>query len=553
MLSIKNIFYKNKLLPILLVILFSVTIFSYFQISPTLTDPDSFYHTKMALLMKDQGIIKNFPWLQYTVVTGEKYVDHHLLYHIILIPFITLFPDPLIGIKFSVIILSTLTVLTFYWLLKKLKIKPTWLYLGLLLTASPWLYRMSLAKAQPLSMIILFIGIYCLFKNRPWSLLCLSFIYVWSYGGWILLPFITIIYCLIISLSANYKDYNKFLSETFKNLFAKQKIKLILSTLSGSILGIIINPYFPQNINFYWQQIFKIGILNYGNKISVGMEWYPYNGLSLLYVLIIIMILWIFSFIWSSNQRNKSKKVFSLLFLSIIFCLATLKSGRYVEYFVPLTILAIGYSLNNFWPTVNYKSIIQKIKHSFLGPQRFILSIITIYLIIGMGFFVYFGLVRVIIDTQKNITNGFDLNKFKYSSQWLKDNTPLKSTIFHSCWDEFPALFYHNDQNNYLVGLDPTFMYNYDKNLYWQWENLVWGNPPINTDYKKNFKNNKKLDINDYNLSEIIKNNFNSSYIFLEKNRHIELDKVLNNNAKFILAYEDLEVKIYKIKNAENY
>jgi hypothetical protein len=90
-------------LSFLLIFLTSFIVFAYLQYSEAFADPDSFYHAKMALLARDQGVIKDFPWLQYTVLVNN-YTDQHFLYHVILIPFVTFF-DPLVGIKLATVFL----------------------------------------------------------------------------------------------------------------------------------------------------------------------------------------------------------------------------------------------------------------------------------------------------------------------------------------------------------------------------------------------------------------------------------------------------------------
>ena len=147
------------------------------------------------------------------------------------------------------------------------------------------------------------------------------------------------------------------------------------------------------------------------------------------------------------------------------------------------------------------------------------------------------------------MANSFSFDQFKSSSQWLIKNTPKDSIVLHGCWSEFPILFYHNDHNYYIVGLDPTFMYEYDKNLFWEWKNITFGDPPVNYDYaKKKKKLGDKLVVPEYNLAEIIKDDFSASYVFLEKERNKELNKVLEKNKDFEMVYEDEEAVVYKIQ-----
>ncbi|MBU1146057.1 hypothetical protein KKD80_00725, partial [Patescibacteria group bacterium] len=105
-------------------------------------------------------------------------------------------------------------------------------------------------------------------------------------------------------------------------------------------------------------------------------------------------------------------------------------------------------------------------------------------------------------------------------------NTPEGAIVFHNDWDDFPALFYYNTHNYYIAGLDPTFMYDYDKDLHKEWVDITTGRRP--------------------NISEIVKNDFHSEYVFVDKD-HIALENNLKSDGHFQMVYKDEEGKIYKL------
>ena len=265
--KINNWLSDHKVIAGLLLFLLAISFFGWLESAPTFSDPDSFYHTKMAVLMGEQGIIYDFPYLQFTTLkTG--FIDHHLLYHLYLVPFVKLF-SPLYGAKIGHVLLVSLSLLTLYWLLIKFKVKGAIWYIIVLLFVEPFIFRLSLIKAQPLSLIVLFIGTYLITARKHYSLALLAFVYVWSYGGWFLLLIITILYVLVESLDlaimnldkswfdrllyhqSNKKKYWSYFYTTIlvftKNIFSFKNIKLITSVLIGLILGLIINLYFLKN------------------------------------------------------------------------------------------------------------------------------------------------------------------------------------------------------------------------------------------------------------------------------------------------------------------
>ncbi|MFH1173489.1 MAG: hypothetical protein V1692_03080, partial [bacterium] len=249
-----------KYLDYLLVFLIVLIFFTWLHSDPTFGDPDAFYHVKMSLLMKDQGlVVRDFVWLPFTVLrTG--YIDHQWLYHIFLIPFVSWFP-PLIGAKIATVFFNVLMVMVFYWLLKQFKVRYAWAYTLLLLPSTPFIFRLGLVKTSALSITVLLIGFYLLSKKKNWLLAGLSFIYVWLYGGFILLPVVAFFYALGQAIAHKFKlDFKGYLA----------LLKPFLFSLSGLVLGLVINPYFPKNLYFYWVQVVEIAVVNYRQTIGVG-------------------------------------------------------------------------------------------------------------------------------------------------------------------------------------------------------------------------------------------------------------------------------------------
>ncbi|MCX6779549.1 MAG: hypothetical protein NTU97_05000 [Candidatus Magasanikbacteria bacterium] len=304
----------------------------------------------------------------------------------------------------------------------------------------------------------------------------------------------------------------------------------MLSIGGGLSLGLLINPYFPHNLLFYWQQIIQIGLVNYQNTIQVGMEWYPYDPLELLANNIFIFLLGILSFVFllykikykqqieSQNIKERFLKIFTLFIFSGILCLLTLKSQRFVEYFSPFAVLASAFLLNLLWPA-NF-SIKNKILKNFKKNTK-INAALTIYLATVFIFFFILNTLKI----QEQMTARYQWNYLQEASLWLKNNTPAGSMVFNVNWGDWPILFYHNTHNTYIIGLDPTFFYLKNKELYQEWKDVGQG----------------KIR---QNLAEKIKKDFGAQWI-LVKNSEIELLSAIRKNKNFKLRFADKDAKIY--------
>ena len=358
--QINNWLDNNKTITGLLLFLLAFIFLFWLGSAPTLADPDSFYHAKMAELISQNGVIKDFPYLPFTTLK-DGYIDHHLLYHFYLAPFVRVFP-PLVGVKIGHILLASLMLWVFYNLLNKLKVSGALWYTIFLLLIEPFIFRISLIKAQPLSLLIIFLSFYLIVNRRYFWLILLSFIYVWSYGGWFLILVMAAVYVLVSSSQAaflesrqswldkiiNFKSQQSNLlhkldgfSRSFiKNIFAVKNIKLISSVLGGLILGLVINPYWPTNLEFYWIQIVKIALVNYQGLIGVGAEWYPYKTADFfINNLLPFSLAFTALAIFLDHHKKFDVVVKYSLVLFLIFILATIKARRNIEYLGPFAVI----------------------------------------------------------------------------------------------------------------------------------------------------------------------------------------------------------------------
>jgi hypothetical protein len=66
-------------------------------------------------------------------------------------------------------------------------------------------------------------------------------------------------------------------------------------------------------------------------------------------------------------------------------------------------------------------------------------------------------------------------DSFEQASKFIASQSKPGDIVYHSSWDQFPALFYFNDQNRYVSGLDPTFLYSSNPSLYEKMTDLSYG------------------------------------------------------------------------------
>src|SRR5437870_13866988 len=170
-------------------------VFWWLQFSTTAIccgDLDGYYHIKWAQMLWQNMRAKHFfppsfIWLPLTSLNPHNYVDHHLLYHVILIPF-TWFRDLQTGAKVSAILFAGLAVFSCYWLVVRYEIRYRLIWLlALLASSAPFLYRLNMTKARRFAIIFLVIATYLMFEGKHWPLSPLAFVFALTYDMFVLL------------------------------------------------------------------------------------------------------------------------------------------------------------------------------------------------------------------------------------------------------------------------------------------------------------------------------------------------------------------------------
>lgn len=506
-----------------------------FQASPYFADPDSFYHAKMALLIRDQGIVTNFPWLQLTVL-GQHYTDQHFLYHVLLIPFVSWLP-PLIGLKLATVVFGALFATVFYWACRRLNVRWPIVFVLILLAIRPLTFRMSLAKAPSTALVFLFVGLVWMFEYKLKRLFALAFAYVWYYGGFPLLgvsaAIITTTSWLhnrLITKHNSHQFVNKVMSlVTRASRHHRQRwpnLTVFLVVVGGLVAGLVVNPYFPSNIGFYEQQLVNIGIINFQKVIGVGNEWYPYNVGDLLANGALATLLILIALVGCVLRfRAQSKRSWALFVLMVFSFLLTLKSRRYVEYYIPLAVFWSAVSISDALRGIQLKQAVQQFRRWFFRRRigQVFGVLIGVYIALGIGFVVG----RDFRNERKDLQSGFLATKFQPVSEWLAANTPPGSRIVHSDWDEFPVLFYHNTHNTYIIGLDPTFLYKANHDTYWTWANITLGK----------FQGD---------IVNAVSRTLQSRYVFVAAG-HDVMDRQFRRHPEFEIVYQDQEATVYHL------
>jgi hypothetical protein len=420
--------------------------------TPDMPDNDGFYHIKMAYLMRTEGLKPDFIWLPLTILNPREFYNHHFLFHVLLIPFT--FGNLVLGAKWAAVIFSSLAFLVVWRLLdhQRIPYAPLW-GLGLLAVSEAFIYRMSITRAQSLSLALLALAFHWLLAGKHIRLLFLGFIYVWFYNAFPLLLGVAGAYSLATWLVEQRLD-----------------LRPLLYSAAGVAAGLIINPYFPYDILFIFQHI--LPKLVETTAVSVGNEWFPYTTGQLLSNSPLALLAFTSAALaLGLAGRRMEVRTAAGLFLACLFGLMVFQSRRFIEYFPAFGLIFAAFA----WTSVlaarhNPESArMHRMQFPLADWLRTNMAAVVMIAILVPGVWMTFQ------GSKSSLQGIKPFQLYAGASAWLEANTPAGERVFQTDWDDFPRLFFYNTHNTYLVGLDPTYMQFYDADLYAVWVDITRG------------------------------------------------------------------------------
>ncbi len=110
------------------------------------------------------------------------------------------------------------------------------------------------------------------------------------------------------------------------------ELRPLLYTLAGTVLGLFINPYFPNNLVFAYRHM--LPKLTETTEISVGNEWFPYTTRQLLENSFLSLVAFVSGALaMGLRGRRMDTRTATSFFLAILFGFMLFQSRRFIEYF----------------------------------------------------------------------------------------------------------------------------------------------------------------------------------------------------------------------------
>ncbi len=409
---------------LLLVFVFFASVLSFFQFSvPELIGQDGWLHAGMAGVIAKEGFIDSFPYTSESIFT-ESYADLQFGFRLLLVPFLVL--GGMTGVKIASVLFGSLFFVTLYWYLLQRKVAYAFFWSALAMVVSGELmYRLMLSRALPLLLTLIVVTVYALEEKKKGLLFGASLLSAWLYQGFVLQVFVVVLFFV----------------------FYRRNIRLLCVGLAGTVVGVVVNPYFPKNISLLWTQLVQVNLL--GN--AYNLEWKAWPLLQFVSVNWIVLVLVLVAGFVAYRRGSIDKRSLFFLVLTGVFLVLMFRTRRMHEFFVPFSVLFVVliFSRMHFSKKVRYGAV---------------------------GVLVVLGLFQGVALHEEIARNHF-LPWYSDSVDWMGENIEGGARIFNNGY-AFSYLFYHNPQFRYTHGVDLTYAELHDEARFRRYIGVLQGQKP---------------------------------------------------------------------------
>lgn len=297
---------------------------------------DSFYHTRMAAMIPEVGVLQTFPWLEYVYFTqrGDGFVSHHFGFHVVLMPFVllgeALTGEALNGARWAMSAFFGLNLVLFNLLLRAGRVpwRGVWIVLFLLLPHQFFL-RHAYVRAIGLSLICMQFLVLMLVQRRYAFAGLAVAVYIHVYLGAVLYTPVIVGLFAVVMVMGRSED-------------RQWPWRMVAWTAGGWIVGVLTYPYAAGMLEFLQLQVVGSGL---SPDIEVGREWRPYTDpwwfVSMSAVPLTVWLAALVSRLRMGPRLDAHET--GILLLQLVFLVLTLKARRFIEYWPPMGLLSAAY------------------------------------------------------------------------------------------------------------------------------------------------------------------------------------------------------------------
>jgi hypothetical protein len=288
----------------------------------------------------------------------------------------------------------------------------------------------------------------------------------------------------------------------------------------------------------------KITATEFATK--VGQEWDPYNTQEFVANCLVALAAMLTGYLaFGGIDRKRSERPLFFLILSTALMLMTARWKRFAEYFPPFAVLFAAFTLEEFWrgravfthlpqdvladlqPFLDRQESAATAKESKHQESWKMLKLAFVGVALGLALFAN------VYRTAKDIRESDARDYYAKGAAWMRANIPPGELVFNTDWDDFPRLFFYDPTHVYVSGLDPTYLFDRDKELSRLFDRITTGD--------------------EEDPGPLIRDRFGARWIFSDNTK--DHDSFYDNSLRsgwFDRVYEDKDCSVLHIRDQKS-
>jgi len=431
----------SKLEPFAWLAAFLVAVSALQLAIPSPLDDDTAYHFAVARLIREHGFLQSFPWTRFSW-QFDHYADKELFFHLLFVPFVPLGFDTaarIVGVIGGTSILSAI-----YGVLRAEKVRYAGIWALLPLGTTIFLYRFSQVRPHLFSITLALLLVWAYCRRKMVLLFIIALLYPLCYVAFWQIP-------LLLAAAA---EGGRFLSGE------RWRWQPPVAVAAGIAVGVAIHPNALNLLQINWIHMADILFRNAWGvhpEFNMGEEFEPFSVVGWLKEMTVPTLAMIWAAYGGWQGRKGNGMLTAMTLAMFVFLLLTLRTNRFLEYFVPFAVLALALSSRDgerIWQLPAFAAVS-----------------LCWTLLTGIP------LLRYIASSQPRIWQ-----MEKNVAEIVRRKVPAGGNVFTCGWEYTGTLMVEVPDRNYLVALDPTLFYKRNPELYALWYRTLKDAPPTSAE-----------------------------------------------------------------------
>jgi len=488
---------RGGLNEILVCLLIAAGFFALVSATPDLPGGfDSYRHVKQAsrYVADPQAVFSDTWSLPFF---WPKPVDPWFGFHVLLAPFTQVLPL-IVAIKLMASLLFGGIAFALFLLLEHFGARYRMVWVLLALTGSSCaLCRDVNTRPFLLSLLLTLLAVLFTLKQRPIPLFIVCALHASSYSIFFLAGFGPVLWLL---LRRN-----------------RPALVLAASSAAGMAAGLLLNPYFPENVRYDLVQASVTEIATRAHVV-IGGELDPLtNWQYWILSSLPILSLWLTAVYFRIREWRSRKGVDAvdlLLTASVITLLGTFRVSRTADFFVLFALLFAA-------------AVLSPKLAAWRKDLPYALAPLGVACCIHVFLTYSYVLAAPVLDRYRN------------AAEYLRTHAK-GDLVANADWGDYQFLFFLNPRARYVVGIEPTMLYLSDHRKYWLWRHMA--DDETSTCGREQCPESERTAI-----GKAMRAGLGASYIFLQHAENPKLEKALQQEPGVAEVFRDAGFSLYRL------